>query len=83
VQQNAFGFVNGDEGLQKISITYYNPTTLAATKVNAGGNVVEVSVDGVLVSPMVPLWRSSDPLQISARSSDVMESSPGGIPPPR
>ena len=83
VQQNSFGFLNGTDGLSKISISYYNPATLAPTNLNAGGNVVEVSVDGVLVSPLAPVWRSSDPLQISVRSTDVMESSPGGIPPPR
>ncbi len=83
VQQNAFGFLNGPDGVSKISIAYYNPATLSPTNMNAGGNVVEVSVNGVLVSPLAPVWRSSDPLQVSAQSSDVMESSPGGIPPPR
>jgi Flp pilus assembly protein TadG len=83
VQQNSFGFLNSSDALSKISITYYNPSTLAPTNSNAGGNVVQVSVNGVLVSPLAPVWRSSDPLQVSVRSADVMESSPGGIPPPR
>ena len=83
VQQNSFGFVNGSDGAAKISISYYNPGTLSATNSNAGGNIVEVAVSGVQVTPLAPLWRAASPINISARSTDVMESSPGGIPPAR
>ena len=57
VQKSAMGFLDGDAGLNKISIAYYNPANL--TKVvtgsgsNAGGNVVKVSIDGVGFSPSV------------------------------
>jgi Flp pilus assembly protein TadG len=83
VQQNSFGFLNGADGAAKISISYYNPVTLVATNLNVGGNVVQVSVSGVQVNPLAPVWRGTDPLQISVLSTDVMEGSPGGIPPPR
>jgi Flp pilus assembly protein TadG len=83
VQQSAFGFLAGNAGLNSISISYYDPATLAATSSNAGGNIVLVSVSGVPVAPLAPLWRDSTASLISVMSSDVMESSPGGIPPTR
>jgi Flp pilus assembly protein TadG len=82
VIKNAFGFVTAATS-SNIAINYYNPSTLAATTSNAGGNVVEIVISGVNVYPLGPIWRSQTALVLSARSSDVMESSPGGIPPPR
>jgi Flp pilus assembly protein TadG len=84
VQQNSMGFLTGSGGASKISISYYDPNAnLAATSSNAGGNVVQVSVSGVNVTPMAPLFHSGSPLSMAAVSSDVVEGSPGGIPPPR
>ncbi len=83
VQQNAMGFLSGSAGANEIAITYYNPTTLVATNSNAGGNVVQVAVSGVSVKPLAPVWRSGSPIVMSALSADVMESSPGGVPPAR
>ncbi len=83
VQQHAFGFLNNASDLGKIGINYYDPNSLTATNSNAGGNVVEISVDGVSIYPMGPIWRSATAIDLSARSSDVMEGSPGGIPPKR
>jgi Flp pilus assembly protein TadG len=85
VQRNAMGFLNGSAGAAKIYIRYYVPGTLAETQSNAGGNIVEVSVEGYSWAWIAPLMRSSGPpLNILARSSDRMENSPGGgIPPAR
>ncbi len=84
VQNCSLGFLNsGANNQNNVSITYFNPSTLQATNSNAGGNVVQIAINNVSVAPLVPLWRSSTPLQISAVSSDVMESSPNGFPPPR
>ena len=84
VQRSAMGFLNGAEGAAKIYIRYYVPGTLAETQSNAGGNIVEVSVEGYSWNWMAPLMRSSTgPLIVVARSSDRMENSPGGIPPAR
>ncbi len=82
VEQNSFGFVTGATA-SNIAINYYNPVTLSATLVNAGGNVVEIVVSGVNVYPLGPIWRSRAAMTLAARSSDVMESSPGGVPPSR
>ena len=84
VQQYSMGLLAGSAGASLISIAYFDPNNnLTATSSNAGGNVVQVSVAGLTVFPMAPLFRSKSPLSLSAVSSDVVEGSPGGIPPPR
>lgn len=83
VQKHAMGFLNGPQGASKIQIRYYTPGTLIETPSNAGGNIVEVSVEGYTWNWIAPVMRSSTPLAVLARSSDRMEASPAGIPPPR
>jgi len=82
VINDAFGFVTSATS-SNIAINYYNPSTLAATNSNAGGNVVQIVISGVNVFPLGPIWRSQTAMVLTASSSDVMEASPGGIPPPR
>lgn len=82
VQRNAMGFLNGGAGAEKIHIRYFVPGTLTETQSNAGGNIVEVSVEGYTWSWIAPVLRSATPLSIAARSSDRMEASPGGGTPP-
>ncbi len=84
VQQSSMGILAGAAGASKIAISYFDPkANLAATASNAGGNVVQVSASGVSVFPLAPLFRSGSALSMTAVSSDVVESSPGGIPPAR
>lgn len=86
VENNSLGFLNSSNGDSLISITYYNPTTLAAvtgTGSNASGNIVQVQVSGLSWAWMVPYARSSAPLQISATSTDIVEPNSTGVPPPR
>ena len=84
VQRNAMGFLNGEQGAGRIHIRYYLPGTLAETQSNAGGNIVEVSVEGYTWNWIAPVLRgNAAPLTIVARSSDRMEASPGGVPPAR
>jgi hypothetical protein len=84
VQSNAMGFLNGSSGAAKIYIRYFNPGTLAETQSNAGGNIVEVSIEGYTWNWIAPVMRSATPaLTVLARSSDRMENTPGGISPPR
>src|SRR5579864_1687048 len=86
VENNSLGFLNSSNGDTLISITYYNPTTLAAVTgigSNASGNIVQVQVSGLSWAWMVPYARSSTPLQISATSMDIVEPTSTGIPPPR
>ncbi len=84
VQRHAMGFLNGPQGASRIRIRYYVPGTFAETQSNAGGNIVEVSVEGYTWNWIAPvLRRSAAPLSAMARSSDRMEASPGGLPPAR
>ncbi len=83
VQKNALGFLNGDNA-SKIYIRYYTPGSLTETTSNAGGNIVEVSVEGFTWRWLAPLMRTGLPaLILTARSSDRVEPSPGGVPPTR
>ncbi len=83
VQRHAMGFLNGASGAEKIHVRYYVPGTLTETQSNAGGNIVEVSVEGYTWNWIAPVLRTAAPITIAARSSDRMEASPGGIPPAR
>lgn len=86
VENNSLGFLNSSNGDSLISITYYNPNTLAAVSgigSNAPGNIVEVQVTGLSWAWMVPYARDATPLQISATSMDIVEPNTTGVPPPR
>jgi Flp pilus assembly protein TadG len=83
IEQNSMGFLQGASGASLISIQYYTPDTLTPTASNAGGNIVEISVQGYTYTPLVPLLRSANPIPFTARSADRMEPSPGGVPPKR
>lgn len=84
VQRSALGLLNGQAGLDKIRIRYYDPITFQEVPANAPGNLVEVSVEDYTWGWLAPLLRSAAPITFSARSSDRMEGLPGGQqPPPR
>jgi Flp pilus assembly protein TadG len=85
VQQYSVGFVTPANASSKVSIQYLSPQTLGTVSgagACAGGNIVQVSISGISVSPLASLLINPAPLVLSATSSDVMESSPNnGIPP--
>ncbi|MCC7174883.1 MAG: pilus assembly protein [Bryobacterales bacterium] len=84
VQRHAMGFLNGPRGAAKIHIRYYVPGTFTETQSNAGGNIVEVSIEDYTWNWIAPVLRgAAAPLNVVARSSDRMEASPGGLPPAR
>lgn len=86
VQSYAIGFLAGESGAEKIKIRYFVPGTMTEVTgagSNSGGHIVEISIEGFSWRPMVPLLKSGDPVAISARSTGIMEPSPGGIPPQR
>ncbi|SRR5579871_151343 len=88
VRQYSGGLVDAlspnQNGANQITITYYDPVSLAAvtgTNSNIGGNIVVVSISGLSWAWMVPLWRNATPLQFAVASADVMEATPlGGAP---
>jgi len=83
VQDQSIGLLAGPTGASKIMIRYYIPNTLVETMSNAGGNLVEISAENHTLSPLGAILRSSSPLSLTARSSDRMEPSPGGVAPAR
>jgi hypothetical protein len=97
VQQNAIGLLSGQEGLDRIQITYFDENlgdVTANLGANAGGNIVRVSVGGVYWLWMLSgLWENVDlrpgqsqhysGLTMGAASSDVMEPPPLGVLPCR
>lgn len=82
VQRNSMGFLSGTTNYDKIKVRYYNPSTFLEVPENNPGNIVEISVEGYSWGWLAPIWRSATPLNISVRSSDRMESLPGGSSPP-
>lgn len=87
VVSNSMGMLNGKEDL--VHVEWYSQKDLTkalvpdgVNPVNAGGNIIEVSVEGYSLMPLLPLYRGHGPLIFTARSSDRMESTPpGGAPP--
>ncbi len=86
VQENSMGLLAGEAGRNSIQVRFYTPETLqdisGTAGANAGGNLIEVSVENLRWAPLLPVLRSAAPLRLSARSADRMEASPPtGAPP--
>jgi TadE-like protein len=84
VSQNSFGFVPASIASNYVTVSYYSPTNLSPITGSggpAGGNVVQVSISGIAVQSLGPLFGSVSPVPLSVMSSDVMESPPNGVVP--
>ena len=91
VQRNAMGFLNGEDGLDKIHIQYFDGTTFQPTESNAPLNLVEISVEDYQWHWIAPIsgsiltgreYRTATPLSLTARAADRMEALPMGVLPP-
>ena len=89
VQQRAMGFLGSrpsDPGYQYIHVNYYNPSSSltspdTSSTQNQGGNLVEVSVEGMPAKNLIPFMPVFFPINLAARSSDRVEGTPiGGLP---
>lgn len=80
VVSQAMGLLSGGQ-TGTLSVQYLNPATLAPTSSNVGGNIVQVSVTNYMVTPLAPLLRSGAAIPVTVTGADVIEGSPGGIPP--
>jgi hypothetical protein len=76
VRFHALNFIPAADAVSRIGIRYYRPDTLAETTSNAGGNIVEISIQGFTWRPFAGIWKSGDPVTIAARSLDLMEPCP-------
>jgi Flp pilus assembly protein TadG len=90
VQQNAFGLLTGGSNLSKIKVNYLQPPAASSAGPavdvsnqltgNASGNIMQVSVQGFSLVPLVPRifdWNKADnsPLVFSVYSADRIEPS--------
>ena len=91
VQQNALGLLAGSSGLAKIKVHFYQPAdpsvNAAPTQVDAAANanqpmnIMQVSIEGFALSPLVPrlfTWRQAvdnASTSIAATSYDLIEPS--------
>ncbi|MBV8829653.1 MAG: pilus assembly protein [Acidobacteriaceae bacterium] len=79
VTQYAFGFVKDASSAGPVGVHYFaqaNPTVELAPSVvgsNCAGNIVKVTIAGISISPMGPLWRSAAALNLGAVSADIVE----------
>jgi len=84
IQNYSFGFVNPKNASSVVQISYYSPGTMAqvsGSNASIGGNVLKVTVVGLPLVPLGPLWRTATPLALSASSSDVIESGTTNLSP--
>jgi len=76
VQHFALGFIRPVDADETIKIRYFRPDTLVektGVGSNAGGNIVEVAMEGFSWRPIAALMKSGLPVGIGARSSDLVE----------
>jgi Flp pilus assembly protein TadG len=84
IEKFSFGFVNSKNAASVIQINYYlasNLTPTTGSNASMGGNVLKVTVIGLPLVPLGPLWRSVAPVALSASASDVMESGTANLSP--
>lgn len=85
VVQSSMGLVSNIDD-SHLSVTFFDPVTLnAVTGVgsNGPGNIVQVALNGLPFSWIVPYNRAGGLYSISVSSSDIMEAAPDGIVPSR
>ena len=94
VQSNAMGLLNGSTGLSYIQVNYFAPpppgSTSGSTNVSglstadASGNIMQVSVVGFPVTPLMPVMGLGgilpSTIPVTVFSSDIIE--PDSNPPP-
>ncbi|MBZ5618256.1 MAG: pilus assembly protein [Acidobacteriia bacterium] len=93
VQQHAVGLLNGAKGKSYIKVNYFdrlNPSTDVSGLAtgNNGGNIMQVSVRGYPMSPLIALffsWKGSPdkrPMSVSVYSADAIEPMGLSVTPP-
>ena len=96
VQSNSLGLLNGSTGKGYIKVNYFLPPALSSTNAptdvstamnaDAGGNIMQVSVQGFPLIPIVPRlfdWKKAaddSPLVVNVYAADLIE--PNRTPPP-
>ena len=79
VQSKASGFLSGTTAYNALHVHFIDPVNGAVTN-NAGGNIVEVSVEGYQFNSWAPYLSLKNPVTLWARAYDVMEPIPAPLP---
>jgi Flp pilus assembly protein TadG len=95
VQANSLGLLSGATGLGKIKVNYFMPPAASSTSpptdvstalnADAGGNIMQVSVQGFSLLPIVPhiynwgLMSDKNPFIVNVYAADLIE--PSRTPP--
>jgi Flp pilus assembly protein TadG len=79
VLSQAMGLLDSQQ--RTLAVRFYDPDTLGQTAQNLSGNLVEVAVESYQLAPLAPLLRSSTPIPLTVRATDIIEPSPGGVAP--
>lgn len=81
VRASSLGFVTRDED---VTVKFFDQTGLGEVTgagSNAGGNIVQVSINNYRWRWIVAVFAGSPDLNITVTSSDLLEPSPNGAPP--
>lgn len=79
VRENSLGFVTRDD---QVTIKFFDQSgEVRGAGANAGGNIVQVSINNYRWRWIVALFTGTPDLSITVTSSDVLEPSPNGVPP--
>ena len=79
VKANAAGFLSSTYASSRLHVHFINPVNGSVSN-NAGGNIVEVSVEAYQFSPWAPYRWLASPVTMWARAYDVMEPIPLPLP---
>lgn len=78
VKANSFGLLTGQDAL--IKIRYYSPVDGVITNSNAQRNLVEVAIEGLQKTPLAPLMRSGQLINLDMNAVGAVEPFPGNPP---
>lgn len=81
VRAHSLGFLTTDD---QVTVKFFDEGGLGEVSgagANAGGNVVQVSINNYRWRWIVALFTGTPELNITVTSSDVLEPSPSGVPP--
>lgn len=76
VMKYSLGFVTNPNN---VTVTYYSPSSgtlspVTGSQADIAGNIIEVSVSGVMINSLGLILRAGAPVSIGATASDVIES---------
>ena len=86
VQTYSFGFISPSQASSEVQVTFYSTTggvlsPVTGSTADLGGNIIQVTVTGLKINSLMPLWRTQKFVTVGATASDVIESNSNPSPP--